>query len=226
MVFVFIYTGGFDGVANNSIVNEWLTDDSLLLLEAWARDGCTLQTIADKIGVDYSTLNDWKRKYPKIKDALAKGKELIDYKVENALLKSALGYKSKEIKVIIGKQIKNGVTVDLTKETTIREVAPNVTACAMWLNNRRPDKWKRNRDNTIELDNDDNNLSITIVRGGNKQDNINNEIKIEAKKEPEINEKDKNENSDKKGSNRHEKKSIKQDKDINRDFWPDDWEEE
>ena len=41
-------------------------------------------------GVSRSTLHDWKKKYPDISDTLKKGKEVVDYQVENALLESAL----------------------------------------------------------------------------------------------------------------------------------------
>ena len=69
---------------NASIVDEWLEDDNLMLLEAWSRDGYTKQDIADRIGVHITTLMKWEACYPDIKEALRKGREIIDYKVENA----------------------------------------------------------------------------------------------------------------------------------------------
>jgi hypothetical protein len=41
------------------------------------------------MGIRRTTLYDWKNKYPDINDALKKGKEIVDYEVENALLKRA-----------------------------------------------------------------------------------------------------------------------------------------
>lgn len=197
---------------NASLVDEWLEDDKLMLLEAWARDGLTYVDIADKIGVSPSTINTWRKKYPEIEEALRKGREIVDYKVENALLKCALGYTTKEIKVTLGKQVKNGQVFQITKETTLKEVSPNVTAIAMWLNNRRPDKWKRNRDKTIELD-EDSELNITVVRGPktvDDQDNINQSIQVSKKQPEDIPSK----NTTKEGS-------------VNdKDYWPDDWEDE
>lgn len=172
---------------NVSIVDDWLEDDKLMLLESWARDGYTLQDIADKIGVTRSTLGRWRDKYKEIAKAIDTGKEFIDYKVENALLKSALGFTTKEIKVTVGRQIKDGKTFEITKETTVREIAPNVTACMAWLNNRRPDKWKRNRDKVLELEDEDSNLTVKIVRGpSNEDENINQEILIRPKTKEEI----------------------------------------
>lgn len=68
----------------------WLTEDGLTLLEGWARDGLNDEQIAKKININRSTLYEWEKKYPDISDALKKGKEVVDYKVENALLDKAL----------------------------------------------------------------------------------------------------------------------------------------
>ena len=69
---------------------EWLDQDKLTLLQGWARDGLSDEQLAHNIGINTCTLYDWKNKYPEIAKALKKGKEIIDYYVENALLKKAL----------------------------------------------------------------------------------------------------------------------------------------
>lgn len=173
------------GFVRDSQVDYWLTDDGLTLLECWARDGLTDQEMALKVGVTKLALRQWRETYPEIARALATGREIIDYKVENALLKAALGYTTKEVKVTLGKKVIGGETVQMLKETTTKEVAPNVMAAMFWLNNREFDKWKRNRDKVVDLDEQDNNISITIVRGNNNSDglgsNVNNEVKFEQK---------------------------------------------
>ena len=68
----------------------WLTSEGLLLLEGWARDGLIDEQITERIGINPATLYDWKKKYPEISNALKKGKQVIDYQVENALLDNAL----------------------------------------------------------------------------------------------------------------------------------------
>ncbi|WP_419153557.1 transposase [Weissella viridescens] len=70
---------------------EWTTEEGLAQLEGWARDRLTDEHIAKNIGIQRTTLYDWKKKYSDISDALKKGKEVVDYQVENALLKKALG---------------------------------------------------------------------------------------------------------------------------------------
>lgn len=142
-------------------IQEWLEPDGLLLLESWARDGMTVEQVAAKVGIHPSTLRGWMAKYPEIKKAVNNGRELVDYKVENALLKSALGYKTKEVKVIT--TIRNGKVVKEEKEVLDKEFAPSVGAIQTWLYNRRPDKWKpANARNSI-LDNLDEDTSIKIV---------------------------------------------------------------
>lgn len=69
---------------------KWLKEENLLLLEGWARDGLTDEQIAKNIGIGERTLYEWKEKYPQILQSLKKGKEVVDYEVENALLSSAL----------------------------------------------------------------------------------------------------------------------------------------
>ncbi len=69
----------------------WLTEDGLTLLEGWARDGLTNEQIAKNIGITAKTLYEWKKQFCEICNSLKKGKEVVDYEVENALLNKALG---------------------------------------------------------------------------------------------------------------------------------------
>lgn len=142
-----------------AVVQEWIEPDGLLLLESWARDGMTVEQVANKVGIHPSTLRAWMAKHPEIKKAVNNGRELVDYKVENALLKAALGYKTKEVKVIT--TIRNGKTVKEEKEVLEKEFAPSVGAIQTWLYNRRPDKWRSPSKGNI-LDNIDQDTSITI----------------------------------------------------------------
>ena len=54
----------------------WLTEEGLLLLEGWARDGLTDEQIAHNIGISTSTLNNWKNKYVEILESLKREKKL------------------------------------------------------------------------------------------------------------------------------------------------------
>ncbi|WP_313890761.1 transposase [Psychrobacillus sp.] len=70
----------------------------LFEIECWARDGLIDEQIANNLGVAYSTFREYVKEYSALSTALKRGKEIIDYEVENALLKRALGYEYREKK--------------------------------------------------------------------------------------------------------------------------------
>ena len=133
-----------------SKVNDWLEQDKLTLLEAWARDGLTNDQISKNMGINTSTLWDWRKKYSNISNALKKGKEVVDYEVENALLKRALGYKYKEV---TKERIYNSETKEyefVTTKEVEKEVVPDTTAQIYWLKNRKPKQWKDKQESSNE----------------------------------------------------------------------------
>lgn len=115
---------------------QWLEPDGLLLLEGWARDGLTDEQIAHNMGCAYSTLREWKDKYPALSAALKRGKEVVDIEVENALLKRAMGYDYVEERVEVNGNGKRKVT------QTTKHVPGDTTAQIFWLKNRRADRWR------------------------------------------------------------------------------------
>ena len=119
---------------------RWLEPEGLTLLEGWARDGLTDEQIAAKIRINPATLYDGQKKFPKISEALKKGKEVVDFEVENALLKRALGYDFQETRV--ENSDKDGTKV----VQTLKHIPGDPTAQIFWLKNRRPDKWRDRRD--------------------------------------------------------------------------------
>ena len=120
----------------NGKYQQWLEPEGLTLLEGWARDGLTDEQIAGNIGINTSTLYDWKNKFPKISETLKKGKEVVDIQVENALLKRALGYDFQETRV--EKSDKDGTKII----QILKHIPADTTAQIFWLKNRRPDKWR------------------------------------------------------------------------------------
>lgn len=64
--------------------------DKLTLVEGWAREGLTDEQIANNLDISTSTFYEYKNKYSEFSESLKKGKEIIDFEVENALLKNAL----------------------------------------------------------------------------------------------------------------------------------------
>lgn len=131
-----------------SKAEDWLTTDSLALLECWARDGLTDEQIANKIGIDVRTLYRWKDKHSHICQSLKKGKEVVDYEVENALLKKCFGYNTQVKKNMKVKRTEYNEGFKVKEYEEIIEVYDEVhipadtTAQIFWLKNRKPDKWR------------------------------------------------------------------------------------
>lgn len=64
--------------------------DKLILVEGWARDGLTNEQIADNLNIGKTTFYKLLKEHSELSELLKKGKENIDYQVENALLQNAL----------------------------------------------------------------------------------------------------------------------------------------
>ena len=101
---------------------EWLTEEGLIKINGWAKDGLIDEQIATNIGVSYSTFRDWKKKFPALSAALKEGKEVVDRQVENALFKSAVGFIYEE------ETVTNAGDVVLVKKYS----KPNTTAQIFW----------------------------------------------------------------------------------------------
>lgn len=122
-------------MSNVAKFQYWLEPEGLTLLEGWARDGLSEEQIAHNCGINERSLRNWKKRFPEFAQALRKGKEVVDYEVENALLKRALGYEYTEVTV---EESDRGPK----RRETVKLEPPNVTALLFWLKARRPDKWR------------------------------------------------------------------------------------
>lgn len=135
---------------------EWLEPEKLTLLTAWARDGLLDSQIAKNMGVSEGTLYNYKKKYPAIKEAFRKGKEVVDIEVENALFKKALGYtvtvqKAFKLKDVIygenGKKISEKERIEYAEEKM--HIPADTTAQIFWLKNRKPKEWREKQEVSV-----------------------------------------------------------------------------
>jgi len=131
-------------IGRKGLYEEWLTKDGLMQIEGWARDGLTNDQIAHNIGISGRSFAEWISRFSSISSALKKGKAPVDIEVENALLKSALGFEYEETITEI-EELPGG-----KQKKQIRKVKkyapPNSTAQIFWLKNRRPDRWRDKQD--------------------------------------------------------------------------------
>ncbi|MBV4438600.1 transposase [Clostridium tyrobutyricum] len=138
--------------------SKWNTvKDKLTLVEGWARDGLTELQIAHNLGISKATMEKYKKEHSDFLYSLKRGKEVVDFEVENALLKRALGYQYDEVtkERIVRKDEHGKILTDIhgfptyemvVTKTVKKEVAPDTTAQIFWLKNRKPEQWRDKRD--------------------------------------------------------------------------------
>lgn len=130
--------------------DQWLTEEGLLRIQGWARDGLTQKDIAKNCRISDYTLRQWRDKFPEIAEALRVGKDAADRVVENALYRSACGYtetirKPMRIKTIeydpeTGKKVREVEKVVAVEEQI--HFPAQVTAQIFWLKNRKLKEWR------------------------------------------------------------------------------------
>lgn len=131
---------------------KYIEKDFPLLAQDYARRGLNDNQIAKKLGIARCTYYQYQKMYPDFSDAIKKGKSPVDVKVENALLKRALGFEYEEIHTEYRKlEKKKGGKSKSVEEpkampTMIKRIKkfipPDVAACFIWLKNRRAGRWK------------------------------------------------------------------------------------
>lgn len=155
-----------DGPQVKGKVQHWLHEDGLYLISCWSRD-LTFAELANRMGIVPATLRTWCQRYDEIRRAVRYGAEIVDYRVENALLKRAEGYTTSSVTTTI----EHGRVTKVVKER--KEIPPDVNAAMSWLNNRKHEAWHRNRDLAQAMGEDgDTGIHIVVTRanGNNPAD--------------------------------------------------------
>lgn len=220
-------------IIDANLQKKWRRKEGLALLEGMARDGYTDKEIAQKMKISPGQLQRLRDNDAKIRKALDHGKMATDYLVEKALLKSALGFQRKQVRIT--SIIRYGKLVETQKEELTEEVAPNVTAAQTWLYNRCPDKWKRDPQKGILDDIDeDTSIKIEVTRVGSSDDEeddewqseVNKGVKVRKATEAEKKQAEA-EKSKKKSQKQQEVEEVKemQEEAEDLDDWPDDLDE-
>ena len=129
-----------------------------------AKKGNTLKEISKGLGVDIRTLRFWRVQDPTFEDELMAAQQATTSEVEAALFNAAMGYEFMEAEVT---EVQDGDGNLVQRKATKRKrhAAPNVAAQKYILNNRRPDKWKGDKVDTIAGD-----LQISVTLPGMDND--------------------------------------------------------
>ena len=131
------------------------TSDLPIRVEDYARQGMRDEDIAKKIGVHVCTFYEYRNRFPEFDKAVKKGRQPVDFKVENALLKKALGYSYTEITHEY--RLEDGKQKLVGKKRVRKHMPASEVAQIFWLKNRRPDGWKS--DKNIEV-----NFNSTVIK--------------------------------------------------------------
>ncbi len=113
-----------------------------IVASGMASMGATDFELAQAIGVNTSTIWYWRSRHKDFSDALKKGKEEFDDRVERSLAQRAVGYSYHSEKVFCSEGIVTIVPI-------VEHVPPDVGACKHWLANRRPKEWREKQE--VEL---------------------------------------------------------------------------
>lgn len=132
--------------------DEWLTEEGLLKIGAWSRDGLTQEDIAHNCGCSVSTFKEWVNRFPALAAVYKNARAVADIRVENALYKRATGYDYEEVTREEGPK---GVTV----RYVTKHVPPSEVAAFFWLKNRKPDVW---RDKPVDTADHSNAVEVTF----------------------------------------------------------------
>lgn len=106
-----------------------MTEEGLVLIRGWARDGLTDAQIAHNMGIAYSTFREWKDRYPAFSAVLKESKEVCDRQVENALYKAALNGSIPAMIFWLKNRKRSEWRDRQPEETDDRSVTINISGC-------------------------------------------------------------------------------------------------
>jgi hypothetical protein len=107
--------------------------------------GATDKELAEFFEVAVSTINEWKKDFPRFSESIKAGKVQADANVAHSLYQRATGYShvDADIRVVNGKVI----------TTTIKKhYPPDVTAQIYWTKNRAKAYWRERHDIGVEFE--------------------------------------------------------------------------
>ena len=135
---------GRKGIPNKTNKYETIIQPRLSEIQQWCEEGLTNDVICQRLGIAESTWYDCQKNNAVLLELVHASKSVIDTKVENALLKTALGYEYEEIKTVI-EEDKNGKKRTRVEKTK-KHMPPNPTAQAFWLKNRKREEWSERKE--------------------------------------------------------------------------------
>jgi len=120
----------------------------LIEIEGWCREGLIDEQIWPRLSISKTSFYDYQNQHSEFLDALKNGKNIVDYRVENSLLKSAEGHEKIIKKAFKLKKVWYDENGKRCEEETIAYAdeifyyPPVPVSMIYWLKNRKPNQWK------------------------------------------------------------------------------------
>jgi AcrR family transcriptional regulator len=110
-----------------------------------AKDGKTLDQIAEVVGVSSRTLTNWMGSNEDLLLAVREARQIADELVEASLFAKAVGYSHPEEKVFCSEGM-------ITTHETQKHYPPDTQAAMFWLRNRQPERWKEKNESDVKVE--------------------------------------------------------------------------
>jgi len=155
-------------------------------VEELARDGYADQEIFPQLGISKDAFYRYLKNYPEFAEALKRGREPINAKVEKALLKRCLGFEVEETNKRVHQHIRRFTRVRFNKDgtkdvfhelkpvetrtvsKTTKNILPSEGACLNWLRAKKPEVWKEKKEIDIKGFRTFADLMLEITKNGKK----------------------------------------------------------
>ena len=128
---------------------------------AWslAIKGATNKEMAEAFGISLRTVIRWMNEHESFADAVERGKNIADAKVERSLYQRAIGFEITDTEKTVDMD-KDGNPKPVRIKNTTRKIVPDTMAIMYWLNNRKRGQWSQRQE--VALSASDNSEDVLI----------------------------------------------------------------
>ena len=112
-----------------------------ILAEKYASEILTDSQIASRLGISYTTFQDWNKKYPEFSSAIKRGKATSNAELLKTMKKTAEGYYVEEEETVVNLD-KNKEPKSYSKVVKKRYIPPSTTTQIFLAKNRMPEDFR------------------------------------------------------------------------------------
>ena len=153
--------------------HNWITEDGLLMIKSFARDGLNDKEIADRIGITQETFYQWLKRFSEFSEAIKKGREPVNTIVEDTFFETKLK-PQRIVETIREKTVHKDANGNITgttehKREVERYIPADTTAMLFYMKCRMPHKYNDKLNVTVDTKQDG---KLADLIEGLKEDDI------------------------------------------------------